>query len=226
MTIHSESIEIHVDGETIAATIVSPGDKVPGILFVHGWGGSQQRDLARAKHITGLGCVCMTFDLRGHEKTESQRLSVTREQNLADLLAAYDRLVSHPAVDTSAIALIGSSYGGYLATLLTALRPVKWLALRVPALYWDDEWAMPKQGLDRQRLTDYRRRCAAGRVGAGRLCPAQHPDELPFGFRQRPFTDPSNRRRRRSCAIQRPQPESLQLDPQRLDQRDGHRRPP
>ncbi|WP_327440167.1 alpha/beta hydrolase family protein [Pseudomonas donghuensis] len=158
MTIHSEPIEIPVDGESIAGTIVSPGAKVPGILFVHGWGGSQQRDLARAKQITGLGCVCMTFDLRGHEKTESQRLSVTRAQNLADLVAAYDRLVSHPAVDTSAVALIGSSYGGYLATLLTALRPVKWLALRVPALYWDTEWDVPKQALNRQRLSDYRQR--------------------------------------------------------------------
>jgi len=81
---------------------------------------------------------------------------VTREQNLADLLAAYDCLVNHPAVDTSAIAVIGSSYGGYLATLLTRLRPVKWLALRVPALYWDDEWSLPKQALDRQRLSQYR----------------------------------------------------------------------
>ena len=46
--------------------------------------------------------------------------------------------------------------GGYLATLLTRLRPVKWLALRVPALYWDDEWSLPKQALDRQRLSQYR----------------------------------------------------------------------
>ena len=158
MTIHSESLELQVDGESIAGTLVSPGSKMPGILFVHGWGGSQQRDLARARQITGLGCVCMTFDLRGHEKTASQRLSVTREQNLDDLIAAYDRLVSHPAVDSGAIALIGSSYGGYLATLLTTLRPVKWLALRVPALYWDDEWQVPKQALDRQRLRDYRQR--------------------------------------------------------------------
>lgn len=156
MTIHSETLDIRVDDEIIQGTLLSPSPKVPGILFVHGWGGSQQRDLARAKQITGLGCVCMTFDLRGHEKTENQRRSVTREQNLADLLAAYDILVSHPAVDTSAIAIIGSSYGGYLATLLTRLRPVKWLALRVPALYWDDEWAVPKQALDRQRLSQYR----------------------------------------------------------------------
>ncbi len=158
MTIESETVELQVEGESIAGTLVSPGSRMPGILFVHGWGGSQQRDLARARQITGLGCVCMTFDLRGHEKTESQRLTVTREQNLADLLAAYDRLASHPSVDPGAIAVIGSSYGGYLATLLTRHRPVKWLALRVPALYWDDEWDAPKQALDRQRLNAYRLR--------------------------------------------------------------------
>ncbi|MDH0305087.1 MULTISPECIES: alpha/beta fold hydrolase [unclassified Pseudomonas] len=158
MTIESETIELQVEGESIVGTLVSPGSKMPGILFVHGWGGSQQRDLARARQITGLGCVCMTFDLRGHEKTESQRLTVTREQNLDDLLAAYDRLASHPSVDPAAIAVIGSSYGGYLATLLTGCRAVKWLALRVPALYWDDEWNAPKQALDRQRLSSYRLR--------------------------------------------------------------------
>ncbi|MBC3410934.1 MULTISPECIES: alpha/beta hydrolase family protein [Pseudomonas] len=158
MTIESENIDLQVQGESIACTLVSPGSRMPGILFVHGWGGSQQRDLARARQITGLGCVCMTFDLRGHEKTASQRLTVTREQNLDDLLAAYDLLANHPSVDPAAIAVIGSSYGGYLATLLTARRAVKWLALRVPALYWDDEWNMPKQSLDRQRLNDYRQR--------------------------------------------------------------------
>ncbi|WP_164705127.1 alpha/beta hydrolase family protein, partial [Pseudomonas viridiflava] len=128
---------------------VTPCEKFPGILFVHGWGGSQQRDLARAKNITGLGCVCLTFDLRGHERTEGLRATVSREQSLEDLLAAYDRLVSHPSVDPEAIAVIGTSYGGYLATILSAMRPVKWMALRVPALYWDADWDMPKQELDR-----------------------------------------------------------------------------
>ncbi|WAH55277.1 alpha/beta fold hydrolase [Pseudomonas silvicola] len=157
MSIRSEALDIQVDGETIAGTLLTPGSKVPGILFVHGWGGSQQRDLARAKNITGLGCVCMTFDLRGHEKTESQRQSVTREQNLDDLLAAYDLLASQPAVDNGAITVIGSSYGGYLAAILTRLRPVRWLALRVPALYWDNEWNVPKFALDRAGLQQYRR---------------------------------------------------------------------
>ncbi|MHA6493103.1 alpha/beta hydrolase family protein [Pseudomonas borbori] len=153
----SESVEIQVDDEQIAGTFLTPSNKVPGILFVHGWGGSQQRDLARAKGIAGLGCVCLTFDLRGHERTLVQKLSVTREHSLADIVAAYDRLVSHPSIDTDSIAVIGSSYGGYLSTVLTTLRPVKWLALRVPALYWDEEWSLPKQQLDRERLALYRR---------------------------------------------------------------------
>jgi pimeloyl-ACP methyl ester carboxylesterase len=157
MSISSESIEIAVDGQSISGTVLTPGTKIPGILFVHGWGGSQQRDLARAKKIAGLGCVCLTFDLRGHERTHEMRSKVSRQQSLTDLLAAYDRLVSHPAVDIDAIAVIGSSYGGYLATILSSMRPVKWLALRVPALYWDADWEMPKQELDRDKLAHYRR---------------------------------------------------------------------
>ncbi|WP_122690671.1 alpha/beta hydrolase family protein [Pseudomonas viridiflava] len=157
MSVRSEIIEIKVGSQSISGSIVTPCEKFPGILFVHGWGGSQQRDLARAKNITGLGCVCLTFDLRGHERTEGLRAKVSREQSLEDLLAAYDRLVSHPSVDPEAIAVIGTSYGGYLATILSAMRPVKWMALRVPALYWDADWDMPKQELDRDRLAHYRR---------------------------------------------------------------------
>ena len=42
---------------------------------------------------------------------------------------------------------VGSSYGGYLAAILTTLRPVRWLALRVPALYQDEGWDVPKKQL-------------------------------------------------------------------------------
>ncbi|PCC99869.1 alpha/beta hydrolase family protein [Halopseudomonas pelagia] len=158
MTAETRSIHIHSDGEDIAGTLLSPETSVPGVLFVHGWGGSQQRDLARANKLAGLGCICLTFDLRGHEKTLAQQHTVTREHNLADVLAAYDHLIAQPSIDRESIAVIGTSYGGYLATLLTSLRPVRWLALRVPALYWDEEWTEPKQTLNRERLQDYRRR--------------------------------------------------------------------
>lgn len=157
MATRSEQVSIAVDDEKIAGTFLAPGAKVPGVLFVHGWGGNQQSDLVRAKGIAGLGCVCLTFDLRGHERTLAQRQTVSRKENLNDVVAAYDRLVAHPAIDTSSVAVIGSSYGGYLSAILTTLRPVKWLALHVPALYRDEQWEVAKRDLDRQDIDRYRR---------------------------------------------------------------------
>ncbi|GGJ84917.1 alpha/beta hydrolase family protein [Pseudomonas matsuisoli] len=156
MTARSEGVAIRVDDENIAGTLLAPSSKMPGVLFVHGWGGSQQRDIARAKGLAGLGCICLTFDMRGHEGTVEQQLQVTREDNLRDLIAAYDLLASQPAIDPDAIAVVGTSYGGYLAAILTTMRKVKWLALRVPALYRDAEWGIPKRSLDRTDLSVYR----------------------------------------------------------------------
>lgn len=157
MPTRDDTIDIMVDGERIAGTLITPKTRLPGVLFVHGWGGSQEQYLARGRETAALGCVCLAFDLRGHAGTQPLNETVSREINLRDVLAAYDVLASHPAVDQSAIAVVGSSYGGYLASILTSLRPVKWLALRVPALYMDTGWELPKRQLHKgQDLDTYR----------------------------------------------------------------------
>ena len=61
-----DQLEISVDAERIRATLVSPSARLPGVLLVHGWGGSQQQYLARAREIARLGRICLTFDLRGN----------------------------------------------------------------------------------------------------------------------------------------------------------------
>lgn len=156
-----QNIELQVDEDRLAATLATPATQVPGVLFVHGWGGSQERDLERARQIAALGCVCLTFDMRGHAATSSRHETVTREENLAEVVAAYDLLVSQPGVDPQSVAVVGSSYGGYLSAILTSLRPVRWLGLRVPALYKDAEWELPKRQLDRAALAEYRSRAVA-----------------------------------------------------------------
>ena len=190
MTPYDERVDIDVDSLRLQGNFLSPRTHVPGVLFVHGWGGSQQRDLKRARGIAGLGCVCLTFDLRGHGAEERQREWITREHNLRDLLAAYDRLAAHPQIDPEAIAVVGTSYGGYLACILTELRRIRWLALRVPALYRDEDWDRPKRELPRDDLMAYRssrvpaasnralRACAAF-TGDVLLVQSEHDDFIP-----------------------------------------------
>jgi pimeloyl-ACP methyl ester carboxylesterase len=157
MPTRDDRIEIPVDHHRIAGTLVTPATALPGVLFVHGWGGSQEQYLARAREIAALGCICLTINLRGHGGAEAQRDRITRQDSLSDVMAAYDMLAERPAVDDSAIAVVGSSYGGYLAAILGALRPVKWLALRAPALYKDEDWDLPKEHLKKYDLATYRR---------------------------------------------------------------------
>src|SRR5215212_10401495 len=155
-------IEIPVeDGRSIPGTLVAPATAMPGVLFVQGWGSGQEQYLARARQIAALGCLCLTFEPRGVAQDHAEHETVAREDNLRDLVAAYDTLASQCSVDRSAIGVVGSSYGAYLAAILTTLRPVRWLTLRVPALYKDEDWAAPKQRLDKDALAAYRRRPVA-----------------------------------------------------------------
>jgi pimeloyl-ACP methyl ester carboxylesterase len=158
MPTRDEPVYMRVEDEHILGTLISPGSLLPGVLFVHGWGGDQGQYVARARELAALGCICLTFDLRGHAQTQARRDLVSREEGMRDILAAYDFLAAQRNVDSDSIAVVGSSYGGYLAALLTALRPIRWLTLRAPALYKDSEWNLPKLRLkNEQDLEKYRR---------------------------------------------------------------------
>lgn len=180
MPTRDEPIDIVVDGQAICGTLVSPSRRMAGVLFVHGWGGSQEQYITRAREVAALGCICLTFDMRGHVETRRQKEHVSREDNLRDVLAAYDFLVRQRSIDPGRIAVVGSSYGGYLAAILTEMRPVRWLALRVPALYKDSEWNVPKGRLkSAQDLEVYRRTpVRAGESRALRACAAFQGDVL------------------------------------------------
>lgn len=191
MDIRLETIGIGIDDTRLGGTVLMPAREFPGVLFVHGWGGSQVHDLARAKEAAGLGCVCVTLDLRGHAGDAAEAARVSRAQNLADVIAAYDWLADRTDVDKDAIAVVGISYGGYLAALLTSLRRVRWLALRSPAIYKDEDWERPKLALHKDPdLPAYRRRrlalgdnrvlqaCAAF-VGDVLLVEAEHDEIVP-----------------------------------------------
>lgn len=156
--VDEDPVTLGVDRQRVAGTLLRPDVPVPGFLFIHGWGGDQEDDLGHAEDLARLGCICFTFDLRGHADSDADREKVTRQDGLDDVIAAYDYLAAQPLIDSDAIGVIGTSYGGYLAMLLTRERPVRWLAMRVPALYPDSDWEVPKAKLDKQAVQAYRER--------------------------------------------------------------------
>lgn len=126
--------------------------KRPALLVIHGWTSAMKKYPSRVEGIVEMGYVAVLFDLRGHGETGGELESLTIHDHLDDCLAAYDYMVELENVDSGQIAVFGSSYGGYLASLLSAERRIDHMVLNVPADYPDDIFDQPK--LQRSHHTD------------------------------------------------------------------------
>jgi uncharacterized protein len=132
-------------GRTLHGHLHGPPERRAGILLIHGLHSTQAGYQERAAALTEqLGAVCLTFDLGGHGESEGSQPVLSLADHVADVVAAYDRLVEERDVDPARIGVAGASYGGYLAAVLVGRRPVARLAVRAPALYADaDVWVPP-----------------------------------------------------------------------------------
>lgn len=141
-----EPVEFKSDGLKIQGNLFFPRtlkNKNPAILFIHGWTSEMKRSFQYAETLAKLGYISLLFDMRGHGISEGSLDSASRKEFLSDVLAAYDYLAKTEGVDTQDISVVGSSFGGYLATLLTTKRRVKRIALRVPADYPNEGFDLP-----------------------------------------------------------------------------------
>ncbi|HEX2173366.1 MAG TPA: alpha/beta fold hydrolase, partial [Dehalococcoidia bacterium] len=143
-------VSIGVASQVMAGTLHRPAiaeDPAPAMLLIHGWDGSEEDLADAAEALCHLGCLALTFNFRGHNRKDPQFDEVSREDGLVDVLAAYDFLIAQEGVDPARVGVVGFSYGGYLGVLLSARRPLRWLALRAPALYLDRDFDKPKKQL-------------------------------------------------------------------------------
>jgi uncharacterized protein len=155
----------HIEG-----TVVLPRHArrpYPAALFLHGWGSDRFKHIVPAEMLSQVGFVSLAVDLRGHGNTEELKKAVTVRDNLRDARAAYDFLASRAGVDPTRIALAGFSYGGFLSILMAAEKKVRWVALRSPALYRDEDLDVPKSQIKRRGLMAFRRRPLSPNDSAG-----------------------------------------------------------
>jgi esterase/lipase len=117
--------------------------KYNAILFVNGWGSDKKSYYQYAESLSKLGFLCFLFDLRGQGESKENGLLLSNRDFLDNTLIAYDYLYTLSEVDKENISAIGTSFGGYLVTLLSSKRKLKNIVLRVPAIYPDDLFDTP-----------------------------------------------------------------------------------
>jgi hypothetical protein len=130
--------------------------KQPVILVIHGWTSSMSRYPQRLAPALEKGYVCVFFDMRGHGETGGDLSQYSRKDHFDDCVAAYDFMIKLPNIDLDNIFVFGSSYGGYMASLLSEKRPVHNLILKAPAQYPDEGWEEPKLSQEKDQVGGYR----------------------------------------------------------------------
>ncbi|MDQ0011512.1 pimeloyl-ACP methyl ester carboxylesterase [Luteibacter jiangsuensis] len=91
------------------------GERLPPLLFAHGFGQTRHAWNGAARALAAQGFDATTFDARGHGESERvPRGDYHMEQFVADLLAVAD---SAPSADGRAPVLVGASMGGLLGLL-------------------------------------------------------------------------------------------------------------
>lgn len=137
-----QNISFTSHGYTLSGMLfTAPKPKSLAFLLIQGWTGHQNKEAAQA--LADLGFTSMTYDMRGHSTSEGNLGDFTRADFIADAVAAYDFLKQKVGEGVE-IGVTGSSFGGYTAVMLSTLRPVKCLSLRVPATYPDKGFNDPQ----------------------------------------------------------------------------------
>jgi len=136
--------EIHFqsDGYRISGNLFVPENTASkgAFLFIQGWTGNQNTRAAQA--VTELGYTTMTYDMRGNKTSEGNIEDFSRADFIKDAEVAYDYLRQQVG-EKALIGVVGSSFGGYTAAILSSTRPVHCLSLRVPANYPDERHRDP-----------------------------------------------------------------------------------
>lgn len=142
-----KKISFEVGKDKIRGTLFYPKeaiDKYPAVLFIHGWTSTEKGYVEYSEALNKIGVACLTFDLRGHGNSDGNIKTQSRQDFLNDAVAAYDYLARSDHINRDDITVVGSSFGSYLATLLTPHRSIKRLILRVPANYPDSDLNEPQ----------------------------------------------------------------------------------
>ena len=99
------------------------GDKMPTVIFSHGFGGNYQVGAGYAEALAKKGYVVYCFDFCGgstRSRSDGSTLEMSIFTEQADLEAVLGMIQTQPFVDNSNIFLMGTSMGGAVSAITAA----------------------------------------------------------------------------------------------------------
>lgn len=141
-----KQVEFKVGKETLRGSLFIPKGKglFPGVIFFHGSGGIGETHFETAKLISRHGIIGFAFNYRGAGLSEGKFENQTVNMGVEDGKAAVDFFLKVPELDKMRLGFVGGSFGGYVASMLLNIFPVKSTVIEAGASY-------PSEALENQR---------------------------------------------------------------------------
>jgi len=120
---HTATIDFSTDGATLHGEILLPKGEgpFPGAVLCHGIASGHRAMRPSAQQLVRRGIATLTFDFRGHGKSEG-----VLDGDLAqDVMAAMKFLRRHAKIDPRRIALVGHSMGAVAALHAATLENIQ-----------------------------------------------------------------------------------------------------
>lgn len=149
--IEPQNLEIPCHGYSVAADWYESRDRDRDriLLCFIGWSSKRARYQKMLSAIVGAtGMSALVFDYSGHGDSPFELPDTRPAQHFLEVISVFDWVVErYPDAD---ISVMGTSYGGFLATQLTKYRRFTALVLRVPAIYQPSDFYSLWRDIDMQ----------------------------------------------------------------------------
>lgn len=143
-----KALQIQCAGYSVEADWYQGKNEDEILLSLIGWTSNRRKykDILSAI-VANTGMSALVFNYSGHGDSPFEVMETKPAQHFLEVICVFDWLKAH--YPNAKIAVMGTSYGGYMAAQLTKYRSLDKLVLRAPAIYKPSDFYSLNKNIDR-----------------------------------------------------------------------------